>query len=470
MSFPDDDLPEPTSHLRVPPHSLEAEQSVLGGLLLDNSAWDRVGDLLLPDDFYRHEHRSIYEVIGALINSTNTADVITVHERLKAKRGASDYGGLTYLNALAASVPSAANARRYAEIVREKALLRRTIAICDNAASRAFSAEDPADEQIGLLAAEVSQLEQGQTQSSPLQMDAVMVRVVDALNDMATGDSKHVRVWSTHLKRLNDLLRGGFRSGRVYLLGARPGKGKSALALWWATLLALHDDLTTLYLSQEMTTQEQGERACALVGQVSYTKIQTGTLNDYDWGQVSDAVEKLGRIAMHIDDQAALTINDIRIKARYVKGLNLLVLDFVQLCRGAEEGSDNRNAELERISRGIKTLAKTLHVAILVLSALGRKVDERRHERPIISDLRDCGALESDADVVMSLWDVGKVCGRKGDNGSRLMALEILKQRNGPLGHVVLDFWGDLMSWAETEYELDELLSKPKEKSGSGPL
>ena len=315
------------------------------------------------------------------------------------------------------------------------------------------------------LGAEVARMERGQTKEAPEAIGKIVVRMVDHINAVHSGTTEPG--WSTGFSSLDEILL--LQRGRVYMLGGRPGMGKSALALQWATKLAVDDRLTTLYLSQEMGKLEVSQRAAARVGQIDYQRLQRGTLADYEWSDLTEAVEKLARAAMHIDSQVALTAGDIRMKARYVKGLHLLVLDYVQLCKGAEEGenTESRNRELAAISEAIKIMAGKLQIAVVVLSALGRKVDERKYERPILSDLRDCGALEADADVVMTLWPIGKAVGRKGDNGARLMCLELLKHRNGPLGTVILNFWSNFMTMTQTEYTLDDLLATTKKPAGA---
>jgi replicative DNA helicase len=461
--------PEPEdSQLRVPPHSIEAEQSVLGGLLLDNDAWDKVGDILIPDNFYRYEHRMIYEAIGALVNANKPADIITVHDRLKVAGKAGDCGGMPYLNDLASSVISAQSIRGYAAIIMEKWQRRQIVAASDAAATRAFNSVEPAAEQLAQLGTELARMERGQAREVPELLDTIVVRMLDHVNDVHNGSA--LPGWTTGFKKLDSLML--LQPGRVYMLGGRPGMGKSALALQWASSLAIDHGLTTLYLSQEMGKLEVSQRAAARVGQVSYTRLQRGNMQDAEWGRLSEAVERMAKAAMSIDAQVGLAAGDIRIKARYVKGLNLLVLDYVQLCRGAEDGekAETRNRELAALSEAVKVMASKLHIAVVALSALGRAVDERKNERPILSDLRDCGALEADADAVLSLWPIGKVIDRKGDNGARLMCLEILKQRNGPLGCVILNFWSDLMTFEETEYELDELLKKTKPVNRGGDL
>lgn len=442
------------------PWSCEAEQSVLGGLLLDNSAFDRVGDLLTSNRFYDRRHGAIYTAIADLVNSTKAADVITVFEALKRYRNeAAREVDLIYLNALSASVPSAANCRRYAEIVAEKWSQRAIIEQADDAVTIAQGQGDAA-EKLDKILTGFGSLERARDERKPSRMSEVMTGVIDHLNDLA--ENGQPPGWSTRFPGLDKKLRGGFRGGRVYLLGGRPGMGKSALALWWQSKAACHDALICLYLSQEMPKHEVGERAAAQVGRISYERIQTGTLTDAEWGKLSEAVERLGRAEFHVDEQAGLTGTEIRAKARYIKGLNLLVLDYIQLCKGNGESESNRNAELEAISRAVKSLAKELNCGVLVLSALNRRVDERPHGRAIMSDFKDCGALEADADVIMTLF---KIKDTPATNGV-LLGMDVLKNRQGSKGSLVLHFWPDMMDWGESEYELEDLLNEKRGKKG----
>lgn len=456
------------SRLRVPPHSLEAEQAVLGALMLENAAWDRgVGDTLVAKHFYRHEHRLIYIAIGQLIIACKAADVITVHAQLSGVPSG-DTIDLSYLNALCASIPSAANARYYAGIVLESARRRQLITALDGAVSRVWQTDQPIDEQLNVIANGIARLEAQTQELVPERIDALVVERLDHITEMAEG--KDVQSWSTGLPQLDRLLKGGFHPGRIYLVGGRPGMGKSAFALWTTLNRTLIENSVALYLSQEMPKTEVTERAITIAGKVSYNAVQTGKLNDREWGRMSEGIEKLSRADFHIDEQVGISHGDIRVKARYVKGLQLLVVDYVQLCSGVGEsegrGRDQtRTEELSIISRSLKQLAKQLHCAVLVLSGLGRAVDERAYRRPIMSDLRDCGQLEADADVIILLFQLRAL----DSTGRRILGFDIPKNRQGSPGLVAVDFWGEMMEFAESEYAAEDLL-KPEKKSQGGAL
>ena len=432
--------------LRVPPNSVEAEQSVLGGLLLDNRAWDRAADLLTEGDFYSHEHRVIYAAIASLIAASKPADVVTVFEQLeRTKKVGQVEGGLAYLNSLAQSVPSAANMRRYAEIVRERAVLRTVIKTADEASALAWASDD-AGVTIDRITTMFGELERRQVRKAPRAIADIAIERIDHYTALAQGEV--AAGWPTHIPTLDRRLNGGLRAGGLYILAARPSVGKSSLAQSIGASFAA-DGLPTLLLSMEMNDSEVADRAVSNAGRVSYSALLTGRMVDDDWSRASEAMEHLGRLPLYIDDQPSLTLRDIRFKAKSVKGLKVLIVDYLQLCASTRR-DNNRNAEIEEISRGMKTLAKELGIAVLALSQLNRDVEKRANKRPTLSDLRDSGAIEQDADVVMFLWPVREFEGE----GRRILGLGIDKNRQGRLGEVALDFYGDTQRWGESTADI----------------
>ena len=439
------------SHLRVPPHSLEAEQAVLGGLMLDASAWDRVGDILLPAAFYRHEHRTVWEVIAGLAAACKLVDVITVGEMLDRLGKLEDVGGWAYLNAMTTSVPSAAGIRMYAQIVCERWTQRRLIAMLDEAMAAAWSGDSLASK-LDQVATKIGALERGTTTKVPTGLDDLLVRRLDRITALHEGTEQPG--WETFLPQLNALLNGGFRPGSVYVLAARPSVGKSALAAALGLDFAMHGGMPVLFLSQEMPEDELGDRALANLAGVDYGRIQTGQLQDIEWGHLSAGVEKGARIPFFVDDTPALTLSQIRAKARQVKGLKVLVLDYLQLSEASADHRGNRNGAVEEISRGLKQLAKEMGIAVILLSQLNRKVEERPHKRPILADLRDSGAIEQDADVVIFLFPIKEL---KQEQCTEV-GLDIPKNRQGKKGAFALNFWGAHMRWGESAYRLGDLL------------
>jgi replicative DNA helicase len=434
------------ARLRIPPHSIEAEQSVLGGLLLDNSAWDRAGDLLTDSDFYRYEHRVIYGAIGALINATKPADVITVFEQLQSLGKAEDCGGLVYLNALAQSVPSAANMRRYAEIVRERAVLRKLVAASDEIATAAFNPQgravseilDEAEGKIFRIGEEGSRSKQGF-----LSMDQLVVELIDRVNELAENGAEDVTGVRTGFYEL-DHMTAGLQKGDLVILAARPSMGKTALALNIAENVAVNEELPVIVFSMEMGAAQLALRMVGSLGRINQQNLRTGKLGDDEWGRLSEAVERLGKVSLFIDESPGLTPTEVRSRARRLARqfggtLGLVVIDYLQLMSGSTDSSDeNRATVLGEISRGLKGLAKELQCPVVALSQLNRSVETRTDKRPMMSDLRESGALEQDADVIMFIYRDDYY--NKDSKEPGVAELIISKQRNGPTGTVRLTF------------------------------
>ena len=434
------------ARLRVPPHSVEAEQSVLGGLLLDNLAWDRAADLLTDSDFYRHEHKLIYAAVGALINAAKPADVITVFEQLQALGKAEDCGGLAYLNALAQSVPSAANMRRYAEIVRERAILRKLIAASDEIATTAFNPQgrpvtqilDEAEGKIFKIGEEGSRQRQG-FQS----MDKLVVALLDRVNELHENGAEEVTGVRTGFYDL-DRMTAGLQKGDLIVLAARPSMGKTAFALNIAEHVAVHEGLPVLVFSMEMGAAQLALRMVGSLGRIDQSGLRTGRLSDQDWERLADAVDRLRNVSVFIDETPALNSSELRARARRMARqfggtLGLIVVDYLQLMSGNGGGSDeNRATEIGEISRGLKALAKELQCPVIALSQLNRSVETRNDKRPMMSDLRESGAIEQDADVIMFIYRDEYY--NKDSKEPGVAEIVIGKQRNGPVGTVKLTF------------------------------
>ncbi len=447
------------AHLRVPPHSIEAEQSILGGLLIDNLAWDRIGDILTDADFYRYEHRLIFIQIGGLVNAGKPADVITVFERLQAIGKADDSGGLVYLNALAQSVPSASNVRRYSEIVREQAVLRHLISAGDEIVTSAFNPQGRPVQQIldesegKILAIGESGSRLGQVWQS---MDEIVVHLIDRVNELhenGAGEVTGVRTGFYDLDRMTT----GLQPTDLIVLAARPSMGKTSLALNIAEHVAINEGLPVLVFSMEMSADQLGVRLAGAVGRINQTVLRTGQLRDDEWGRLSEAVEKLGRAQIHVDETGALSPSELRArarrKAREVGKLGLIVVDYLQLMSpsdvpgGGSGAAENRATVLGEISRGLKALAKELKCPVIALSQLNRAVESRPDKRPLMSDLRESGAIEQDADMIMFIYRdeyYNKMDGPTPSKEPGVAEIIIAKQRNGPVGTVKLAFLSQL--------------------------
>jgi replicative DNA helicase len=451
------------ARLRVPPHSIEAEQSVLGGLLLDNLAWDRAADLLTDSDFYRFEHRQIYAAIGALVGAAKPADVITVFEQLQTHGRAEDCGGLAYLNALAQSVPSAANLRRYAEIVRERAILRKLIAASDEIATNAFNPQGRAVAQI-LDEAEGKILkvgEEGARQRQGFQsIDKLMGALIDRVNELYENGAEDVTGVRTGFYEL-DRMTAGLQKGDLIVLAARPSMGKTAFALNIAEHVAVQETLPVLVFSMEMGASQLALRLVGSLGRIDQQHLRTGRLANEEWTRLAEAVDRLKQAQVFIDETPALNAAELRARARRMARqfggtLGLIVVDYLQLMSGSSGSDENRATELGEISRGLKALAKELQCPVIALSQLNRSVESRNDKRPMMSDLRESGAIEQDADIIMFIYrddyynSDSKVPG--------VSEIIVAKQRNGPVGTVELVFlkpltrFDNMAAGASSEY------------------
>ncbi|MBU3653836.1 MAG: replicative DNA helicase [Limnohabitans sp.] len=432
------------AQLRIPPHSLEAESSVLGGLLLDNSAWDRVGDLVTDSDFYRYEHRLVFSAIASLINSSRPADVITVFEHLQSLGKADEVGGLAYLNSLAQYVPSASNIRRYGEIVRERAILRKLVTASDEIATTAFSPKgrpvaqilDEAEQKIFHIGEEGSRMKQG-FQS----MNSLVVDLLDRVEEMSQNPNDITGVPTGFYDF--DRMTSGMQPGDLIVLAARPSMGKTALAINIAENVAVQEGLPVAVFSMEMGASQLAVRIVGSIGRIDQGHLRTGKLSDDEWPRLTEAIEKLRNVSLHIDETPGLTPSELRANARRLSRqcgkLGLIVVDYLQLMTGSSsDGGDNRATELGEISRGLKMLAKELQCPVIALSQLNRSVEQRTDKRPMMSDLRESGAIEQDADVIMFIYRDDYY--NKDSKEPGVAEVIIGKQRNGPTGTVKLAF------------------------------
>ena len=432
------------AQLRIPPHSVEAESSVLGGLLLDNGAWDRVADLLADGDFYRYEHRLVYGAIAGLVNATKPADVITVFEHLQHQGKAEEVGGLAYLNSLAQYVPSAGNIRRYAEIVRERSILRKLVSASDEIATNAFNPQgrpvadivDEAEQKIFNIGEQGSRMKQGFQA-----MNSLVVQLLDRVQEMADNPNDVTGV-PTGFYDL-DRITAGFQAGDLIVLAARPSMGKTALAINIAEHVALHEGLPVAVFSMEMGAAQLAVRIVGSIGRIDQSHLRTGKLTDEEWPRLTEAIEKLRDISLHIDESAGLTSSELRANARRLSRqcgqLGLIVVDYLQLMSGSTSSDENRATELGEISRGLKMLAKELKCPVLALSQLNRSVETRPDKRPMMSDLRESGAIEQDADIIMFIYRDDYYT-KEASKEPGVAEVIIAKQRNGPTGVVKLAF------------------------------
>ncbi len=442
----EDDFPSDrqVSQLRVPPHSIEAESSVLGGLLLDNEAWDRVGDMLQEGDFYRYEHKLIFTAIGALVNASRPADVITVFEQLQTQGKADEVGGLTYLNALAQYVPSAGNIRRYAEIVRDRSILRKLVSASDEIATAAFNPQGKAVDDI-LDAAEQKIFNIGEEGSRNKQgfhaMESLVVELLDRVTEMADNPNDITGIRTGFYEF--DKMTSGLQAGDMIVLAARPSMGKTSLAINIAENVAINEGLPVAVFSMEMGAAQLAVRIVGSIGRIDQGHLRTGRLTDDEWPRLTEAIEKLRNVSLHIDETPGLSTSELRANARrlarqYGK-LGLIVVDYLQLMSTSSSMNDeNRATAVGEISRGLKMLAKELKCPVIALSQLSRGVESRTDKRPMMSDLRESGAIEQDADLIMFIYRDDYY--NKDSKEPGVAEVIISKHRNGPTGTVKLAF------------------------------
>ncbi|WP_188564265.1 replicative DNA helicase [Undibacterium terreum] len=433
--------------IRVPPHSIEAEQSVLGGLLLDNAAWDRIADFIREDDFYRYDHRIIFSCMVKLINSSKPADVITVFEALTGLGKAEDAGGLSYLNALAQNTPSAANIRRYAEIVRDRGVLRKLITVADEIAGNAFNPQgkevkqmlDDAESKIFAIAEEGARGAQGFTAIQPL-LTQVVERIDELYNRDHTSDITGVPTGFADLDRMTS----GLQPGDLIIVAGRPSMGKTAFSINIGENVAIDSGLPVAVFSMEMGGAQLAMRMLGSVGRLDQHRLRTGRLIDEDWPRLTHAIQKMNDAQLYIDETPALSSIELRARSRRLSRqcgkLGLIIIDYLQLMSGNSAG-ENRATEISEISRNLKGLAKELQCPVIALSQLNRSLEQRPNKRPVMSDLRESGAIEQDADVILFIYRDQVYNPDSPDKGTA--EIIIGKQRNGPIGSVRLSFLGE---------------------------
>jgi replicative DNA helicase len=432
-------------NLRLPPHSIEAEQSVLGGLMLDNESWIKVGDLITGHDFYRDDHRRIFRAISELLEGDKPADVVTVFEAIEKSNQVDQTGGLAYLGEIANATPSAANIRSYARIVREKSILRSLIQACDEISGEAFipagrNVEDILDsaERRVFEIAEIGANTRRKTETLTGALGQAIEQISTLYDRENPNDVTGIATGYIDL----DLMTSGLQRGDMIVIAGRPSMGKTALAMNIAEHVAVDLKQAVLVFSLEMSAPQLALRFLSSRSRVDLAKLRSAKLTDEDWDKLTMGLSQLHTSIVHIEENGMITPNELRAKARRIhrecRGLGLIVIDYIQLI-ASPQNSDNRATELGSISRLLKGLAKELDVPLIALSQLSRKVEERNDKRPMMSDLRESGAIEQDADLIMMIY--------RDDYYTKEMSKDpgvteviIGKHRNGPTGDVRLAF------------------------------
>ncbi len=428
---------------KVPPHSIQAEQSLLGGLLLNNRAWDEIADLVSEADFYRRDHRMIFNASRQLIERGDPCDVITLSEWLESQGQLNDTGGLAYLGTLAKDTPSAANIRAYAKIVRENSVLRQLTEVGTEIANSAYFTEgrdsvallDNAEQLVFRIAEEGTAHGPGFASIKDL-----LTKAVDRIDELFHQDNPLTGI-ATGFTDIDDMT-AGLQASDLIIVAGRPSMGKTTFAMNIAEHAAIKDGRAVAVFSMEMPGEQLAMRLMSSLGRIDQTKVRTGKLDDDDWPRLTSAVSILSEAPLFIDDTPALSPTELRARARRLKrehNLGLIVIDYLQLMQ-VPGNKENRTGEISEISRSLKALAKELKVPVIALSQLNRSLEQRPNKRPVMSDLRESGAIEQDADVIMFIYRDEVYDEDSPDKGTA--EIIIGKQRNGPIGVRRLTFLG----------------------------
>lgn len=431
--------------LKMPPHSQEAEQAVLGSLLIDHRAWDRVSDRISIKDFYRREHQLIFQAMVELADRQQPFDVLTVSEVLKVRQQLEGGGGEGYLFELAQNTPTAANIVAYADIVRERAILRQLISVGTDLVEKAYQVSgseskellDEAEQQVFKIA------EQHSRESGPVSIGTLLAKATDRIDELYRSGNTLTGVPTGFTDF--DHMTAGLQKGDLIIIAGRPSMGKTSFAMNIAENVAINTKKPVLIFSMEMPGESLTMRMLSSLSRVQLSKVLTGKLSEEDWPRISMAVTLLAETSIFIDDTAALTPNDLRSRARRVarenNGLGLIVIDYLQLMR-VPGNKENRTNEISEISRSLKILAKELSVPVIALSQLNRSLEQRSDRRPVMSDLRESGSIEQDADLIAFIYRDEVYDEASKDKG--VAEIIIRKQRNGPIGDFKVTFIGHL--------------------------
>ncbi|WP_163931970.1 replicative DNA helicase [Paraferrimonas sp. SM1919] len=434
------------SQLKVPPHSIEAEQSVLGGLMLDAEAWDRVSEAVTKEDFYSRAHQMIFDAMATLVEGGQPLDLITVSESLELNQQLEDAGGFAYLAEIAKNTPSASNIISYADIVRERAVVRDMIKVANEIADAGFNPEGRDSAQLlDLAESKVFKIAEsrGNDKEGPENIKSILDKTVDRIEKLYNNPHNGVTGVSSGYNDL-DKMTAGLQPSDLIIVAARPSMGKTTFAMNLCEYAALNEDKPVLIFSLEMPSEQIMMRMLASLGRINQTNIRTGQLDDEDWARVSSTMGiMLEQGKMYIDDSSGLTPTEVRSRARRIArehgGLSMIMIDYLQLMQ-VPGLSDNRTLEIAEISRSLKALAKELQVPVVALSQLNRSLEQRADKRPVNSDLRESGSIEQDADLIMFIYRDEVYNDDSPDKGTA--EIIIGKQRNGPIGRVRLQFVG----------------------------
>ncbi|MBL4953362.1 replicative DNA helicase [Neobacillus sp. OS1-32] len=445
---------------RMPPQNIEAEQAVLGAIFLEPSSLTLASEILMPEDFYRAAHQKIFNVMLKLNDEGKAVDLITVTEELSATNLIEDIGGVSYLSELAGSVPTAANIEYYARIVEEKSLLRRLIRTATNIATDGYTREDEVETVLNEAEKSILDVAQRKNAGAFQNIKDVLVRTYDNIELMHSrvGDITGIPTGFTELDRMT----AGFQRNDLIIVGARPSVGKTAFALNIAQNVAIKAGENVAIFSLEMGAEQLVMRMLCAEGNIDAQRLRTGSLTDDDWGKLVMAMGSLSNAGIYIDDTPGIRVNEIRAKCRRLKqehGLGMILIDYLQLIVGSGRPGENRQQEVSEISRALKQLARELEVPVIALSQLSRGVEQRQDKRPMMSDIRESGSIEQDADIVAFLYRDDYY--DKESENKNIIEIIIAKQRNGPVGTVQLAFVKEYNKFVNLERRFDDSMVPP---------
>lgn len=422
---------------KLPPQNLEAEQSVLGSMLLEKDAVDKATEILEVEDFYRDAHKQIFTAMLSLSEDAEAIDVITVVEQLKQKGNLDKVGGISYISELANSVPNAANVEYYCKIVEEKSLLRKLLGVSTDISRHVYEGGYEVEDLLDIVERQVFDVSQGRSTVAATAIKDVLMETFEQIDYLYMNKGNVIGV-PTGLTDLDELT-SGFHASELIILAARPSQGKTALSLNIA-MGAAREGVPVGIFSLEMSKEQLAQRMLSSEAGVNGQRLRTGYLSDEDWPKLSRALGRLSESPIYIDDSPNISIMELRSKARRLKAehnIGFLLIDYLQLMH-TKGKSENRQQEISEISRSLKALARELKIPVLALSQLSRAVEQRQDRKPQLSDLRESGAIEQDADVVLFIYP-----NPEGDNPN-IVELIIAKQRNGPTGGVKTVFLKDI--------------------------
>jgi replicative DNA helicase len=441
---------------RLPPQNIEAEQAVIGAIFLEPLALTPASEILIPEDFYRAAHQKIFNAMVKLNDQGKAVDLITVTEELAATKILEDIGGVSYLSEVAGSVPTAANIEYYANIVAEKSLLRRLIRTATGIAQDGYTREDEVETLLGEAEKSIMEVAQRRNAGNFHNIKDVLVRTYDNIETLhqRTGDVTGIPTGFAELDRMT----AGFQRNDLIIVGARPSVGKTAFALNIAQNVAVKSKENVAIFSLEMGAEQLVMRMLCAEGNIDAQRLRTGTLTDEDWGKLTMAMGSLSDAGIFIDDTPGVRISDLQAKCRRLKqehGLGMILIDYLQLILGSGRSGENRQQEVSEISRSLKQLARELQVPVIALSQLSRGVEQRQDKRPMMSDIRESGSIEQDADIVAFLYRDDYY--DKESENKNIIEIIIAKQRNGPTGTVSLAFVKEYNKFVNLERRFDDM-------------